>query len=108
MYVPYGTAIKDTDSNVQHHGIDQDYCLSSLKDADNLGTLTICDAPGGMARNSQCRNNQSERMPFSNEPFNITSEIKGAVPPPVCATYDLRFFPSVTSSGGPGSKKLTA
>lgn len=50
MYVPYGVAIKDTNGNVQQQGIDQDYCQNSLKDTDNLGTLTICDAPGGMAR----------------------------------------------------------
>ena len=50
MYVPYGVAIKDTGGNVQQQGIDQGYCLNSLKDTDNLGTLTICDAPGGMAR----------------------------------------------------------
>lgn len=50
MYVPYGVAIKDTKGNVQQQGISQDYCQNSLKHTDNLGTLTICDAPGGMAR----------------------------------------------------------
>lgn len=50
MYVPYGVAVKDAGGNVQQQGIDQGYCLNSLKDSDNLGTLTICDAPRGMAR----------------------------------------------------------
>ena len=50
MYVPYGVAIKDTKGNIQQQGIYQDYCQNSLKDTDDLRTLTICDAPGGMAR----------------------------------------------------------
>ncbi|KAF6222022.1 hypothetical protein HO133_001990 [Letharia lupina] len=169
MYVPYGVAIKDTNGNVQQQGIDQDYCQSSLKDTDNLGTLTICDAPGGMARifNAGVINPDQNLMPttpqgwsepFSvlpSEPFNITSAIKGSVASwqvgdfnydaasqyqdafssgqpltsdlvkalqaldiapetagffniPVCATYDLRFFPPAASSGGPGCEYLVA
>lgn len=50
MYVPYNTAIKDTDGNIQEAGINQDYCNSKLKVTDDMGTLTVCDAPGGMAR----------------------------------------------------------
>ena len=49
MYVPYGESIKDTNGNVQPQGIDQNYCETQLKDP-SIGTLTICDAPGGMAR----------------------------------------------------------
>lgn len=49
MYVPYNVPIMDTSGNVQQQGIDQDFCSNNLKYTDNLGTLTICDAPGGMA-----------------------------------------------------------
>ncbi len=188
MYVPYGVTIKDANGHVQQQGIDQGYCQNNLKDADNLGTLTICDAPGGMARifnagtikayeclslrlllltypflsssdqNLMPTTPQGWNSPFSvlpNEPFNITSAIKGSVASwqvgdfnydaasqyqdafnsgqpltsdlvqslqaldiapetagffniPVCATYDLRFFPPAASSGGPGCKSSIA
>ena len=50
IYVPYGKPIKDTSGNVQQNGINQDYCEKKLKVSDNIGTLTVCDAPDGMAR----------------------------------------------------------
>ncbi|CAF9943558.1 MAG: hypothetical protein ALECFALPRED_000655 [Alectoria fallacina] len=93
MYVPYGVAVKDAGGNVQQQGIDQGYCLNSLKDSDNLGTLTICDAPRGMARifnagviradqNLMPTTPQGWSQPFSvlpGESFNITSAIEGSV-----------------------------
>ena len=50
MYVPYGQPIKDTSGNIQQNGIDQNYCETNLKVNDDIGNLTVCDAPGGMAR----------------------------------------------------------
>lgn len=51
MYVPYGKPIADVKGNVQEAGIDASFCQNELSDKDNIGTLTICDAPGpGMAR----------------------------------------------------------
>jgi len=50
MYVPYGKAIKDANGNVPSGGIDQDYCQNNLNDKGAIGTLTVCDAPGGMTR----------------------------------------------------------
>lgn len=49
FFVPYNTQVKDTNGNIIP-GIDQNYCQTQLKVKDNMGTLTICDAPGGMAR----------------------------------------------------------
>lgn len=50
-YVPYGKPIADTKGDVQTGGVDATFCQKSLSDTPNLGTLTICDAPGpGMAR----------------------------------------------------------
>lgn len=51
MYVPYGKPIADVKGNVQEAGVDASFCQNELSDNDNIGTLTICDAPGpGMAR----------------------------------------------------------
>ncbi|KAL6721375.1 hypothetical protein ACLMJK_000478 [Lecanora helva] len=51
MYVPYGKPIADVNGKAQTGGIDASFCQNSLKDKTNLGSLTICDAPGpGMAR----------------------------------------------------------
>ena len=51
IYVPYGKPIADVKGNVQNGGIDATFCQNSLSDKTNIGSLTICDAPGpGMAR----------------------------------------------------------
>ena len=49
MYVPYNTPLKDVNGNMID-GIDQNYCETQLKIQDDIGNLTVCDAPGGMAR----------------------------------------------------------
>lgn len=50
IYVPYGVAVFDVNGNMFEDGIDQAYCETKLQNKDQLGILTVCDAPGGMAR----------------------------------------------------------
>ena len=50
IYVPYGVAVKDVNGDLLENGINQTYCKTKLQNKDHLGNLTICDAPGGMAR----------------------------------------------------------
>jgi len=50
VFVPYGTSVKGLDGNTIQGGVDENWCKTNLKNKDHLGTLTLCDAGGGMAR----------------------------------------------------------
>ena len=50
IYVPYGVAVMGVDGKMMEDGVNQTYCETKLQSTDHLGNLTICDAPGGMAR----------------------------------------------------------
>ena len=50
IYVPYGVAVKDANGNMMEDGIDANYCQTKMSNNDQMGILTVCDAPGGMAR----------------------------------------------------------
>ena len=50
MFVPYGVPVKGINGKTIEQGIDEQYCREQLKDTDEMGSITVCDAPGGMAR----------------------------------------------------------
>ncbi|MDI1490734.1 MAG: hypothetical protein OHK93_001938 [Ramalina farinacea] len=50
MFVPYGVPIKSTKGKMIKQGIDEQFCREKLRDTDEMDSITICDAPGGMAR----------------------------------------------------------
>ena len=93
IYVPYGRPVKDTDGKMISDGIDEHWCNESLKYKENLGKLTICNAPGGMARifnagtaddtdDIEKSNPQGYDQDFNvlpNEPFNVSDAIVGSV-----------------------------
>ena len=93
IYVPYGRPVKGTDGKMISGGIDENWCNASLKDKENLGTLTICNAPGGMARifNAGTADDSSDMEKSSpqgydqafnvlpDEPFNVSDAIVGSV-----------------------------
>ena len=74
-------------------GIDEDWCNANLKDKKNLGTLTICNAPGGMARifnagTADDSSNMEKSSPqgydqgfnvLPNEPLKVADAIVGSV-----------------------------
>lgn len=123
MYVPYGTSIKDPNGNIISR-IDQPWCESNLKDESYLGTLMICDAPGGMARIynagtiSAATKDLAPTTPqgydksfnvISNENFNVTNAIRGSVASWRAGDfgYDAASpFQDVLSSGQPLSEQL--
>ena len=93
IYVPYGRPVKGTNGKMISGGIDENWCNANLKDKKNLGKLTICNAPGGMARifNAGTADDSSDMEKSSpqgydqdfnvlpNEPFNVTDAIVGSV-----------------------------
>ena len=93
MYVPYGRDVKGPDGNMITGGINEDYCNNQLDIKEDIGTLTICDAPGGMARifnagNTPGTGDLLESRPsgfdveveiLPNEPFSIADAIKGSI-----------------------------
>ena len=93
IYVPYGRPVKGTDGKMISGGIDENWCNANLKDKENLGKLTICNAPGGMARifnagTADDSSNMEKSSPqgydqgfnvLPNEPFNVADAIVGSV-----------------------------
>lgn len=93
IYVPYGRPIKGTNGKMISGGIDENWCNTNLKNKKDLGTLTICNAPGGMARifnagKADDTSDMEKSTPqgydqsfnvLPNEPFNVADAIKGSV-----------------------------
>lgn len=93
IYVPYGRPVKGINGKMISGGIDENWCNENLKDKKNLGKLTICNAPGGMARifNAGTADDSSDMEKSSpqgydqgfsvlpNEPFNVSDAIIGSV-----------------------------
>ena len=93
IYVPYGRPVKGTNGKMISGGIDENWCNANLQDKKNLGTLTICNAPGGMARifnagNADDSSNMEKSAPqgydqsfdvLPNEPFKVADAIIGSV-----------------------------
>ena len=93
IYVPYGTPVMDASGNMIQGGINQDYCENKLHDESNLGTILVCDAPGGMARifnagaasdatvleGSKPMGYDSNLQIVPGENFNMGDAIKGSV-----------------------------
>ena len=91
MYVPYGRDVMGTDGNLITGGITADYCNNKLKSEDGVGTLTVCDAPNGMARlyNAAGGGDSGDLTTpmgydksfnvLPNEPFSVSGAVKGSI-----------------------------
>ncbi|KAL6718665.1 hypothetical protein ACLMJK_002899 [Lecanora helva] len=97
MYVPYGVPVMGTNGKTIKEGINEQYCHDNLKNTDEMGTITICDASGGMARIFNAGKGQGSATDASEllksrpqgwdsnlqvgegETFNMGSAVKGSV-----------------------------
>ena len=91
MYVPYGRDVMGPDGKLITGGINADYCNTKLQSEDGVGTLTVCDAPNGMARlfNAAGGGDSGDLTTpmgydksfnvLPNEPFSVSGAVKGSI-----------------------------